>query len=182
MGWGRGPTSDTPVGGAGTTALATSPTGPLAASRYPAMADALAGVGAGGATVTHFPGEGGSPCQRHSSSVAEPECKPGTRAHVPTAALTAPACVLSRGPESRPAPCPPIISLRPEHWSPAHPGPGPVCGRAAPGRAWRAQLPQRPLCSRPRPSSRSSHPSSRTSTASASWWPSSCSPGSCGRP
>lgn len=54
MGWGRGPASDTPVGGAGTTALATSPTGPLAASRYPAMADALAGVGLGGLPLPTF--------------------------------------------------------------------------------------------------------------------------------
>lgn len=50
-----------------------------------------------------------------------------------------------------------------------------LLGGSLPGQALTAR-------SRPRPSSRSSRPSSPTCTAWASWWPSSCSPESCGRP
>lgn len=110
-----------------------------------------------------------------------PECKPRRVAHhlppAPTAVLTAPPRSCPGGPSPAPSSYPHSLSACHQHtldqapcvvgWLRAGPG-----GTAAP----------HPLCSHPRPSSRSLRPSSRTSTALASWWPSSCSPGRCGRP
>lgn len=49
----------------------------------------------------------------------------------PNSCADSPTHVLSRGPKS----CAPIISPQPECLSPTHPGPGPLCGGVAPGRA-----------------------------------------------
>ena len=49
----------------------------------------------------------------------------------PNSCADSPTQVLSRGPES----CALIISPQPECLSATHPGPGPLCGGVAPGRA-----------------------------------------------
>lgn len=165
-GWAGAPASDSP-GGSRDSSHGDVTCSLIARLLVPMMADALGMVRVG--SDYHYP----LSTQRWEST-QESGSPP---APAPTAVLTAPPRSCPGGPSPAPSSYPHSLSACQQHtlgqapcvvgWLRAGPG-----GTDAP----------RPLCSHPRPSSRSLRPSSRTSTASASWWPSSCSPGSCGRP